>query len=92
MTDNAPSIEDLQSQLNDIQASNELLKAQVDELKKQNEEQAANLQKARELNMKFLERLPVAENNPVSSEDTEDSFEKLVDETIETILERRKQK
>ena len=67
-----------------------MLQAKLDELEKQNAEQSDNLKKARELNMKFLERLPVTDNNADTSEDEEDSIEKLVDETIANILEKRK--
>ena len=87
--DKTPSIEDLQSQLTEIQTSNELLKAELDELKKKNNQQETDLKKARELNMKFLERLPVKEDSN-SNEDTEDSFENLVDEAIKHAMEKYK--
>lgn len=87
--DKTPSIEDLQSQLTEIQASNELLKTELDELKKKNNQQETDLKKARELNMKFLERLPVKDDSNLN-EDTEDSFENLVDEAIKLAMEKYK--
>ena len=79
-----PSIEDLQAQLVTLQEKQTENDAKINALSEENKKLSDDLSKARELNTKLFLRVPNPEDN--SSKETaeeEDSFDKLLDETIE---------
>lgn len=88
-----PTLEDLQAELvnlKDKQAEND---AKITELSEENKKLSDDLEKARELNTKLFLRIPTDTSNPgrEESKEEEDSFEKLLDETIEKrILSKNK--
>ena len=88
-----PSIEDLQAQLLALQEKQTEQEAKIDNLTGENKKLSDDLDKARELNTKLFLRIPTGDN-PTSqeSEQESDSFDKLLDETLEKyVLAKRKQ-
>ena len=87
-----PTLEDLQAELvalKDKQTEND---AKITALSEENKKLSDDLEKARELNTKLFLRLPNdAGGSQQEPPQEEDSFEKLVDETIEKrILSKQK--
>ena len=79
-----PSIEDLQAQLVTLQEKQTENDAKINALSEENKKLSDDLSKARELNTKLFLRVPNPEDNPSKeTAEEEDSFDKLLDETIE---------
>lgn len=87
-----PTLEDLQAQLVALQDKQIENDAKINALSDENKKLSDDLAKARELNTKLFLRIPSSEEG--SQKETtveEDSFDKLLDETIDKyILSKRK--
>ena len=88
-----PTIEDLQAQLVALQEKQIENDAKINALSEENKKLSDDLTKARELNTKLFLRVPnPTDNSGQEPPQEEDSFEKLLDETIEKrILSKKKQ-
>ena len=88
-----PTIEDLQAQLLALQEKQTEQEAKIDNLTGENKKLSDDLDKARELNTKLFLRIPTDDNkSSQESEQESDSFDKLLDETLEKyVLAKRKQ-
>lgn len=79
-----PTIEDLQAQLVILQEKQIENDAKINALSEENKKLSDDLTKARELNTKLFLRVPNPTDNPGNEVvNEEDSFEKLLDETLE---------
>ena len=78
-----PSIEDLQAQLVTLQEKQAENDAKIATLSEDNKKLTDDLNKAREVNTKLLLRIPTDDNPGKQEVVEEDSFDKLLDETIE---------
>ena len=78
-----PSIEDLQAQLVTLQEKQAENDAKIATLSEDNKKLTDDLNKAREVNTKLLLRIPTDDNPGKQEIKEEDSFDKLLDETIE---------
>lgn len=78
-----PSIEDLQAQLVTLQEKQAENDAKIATLSEDNKKLTDDLNKAREVNTKLLLRIPTDDNPGKQEIQEEDSFDKLLDETIE---------
>ena len=87
-----PTIEDLQAQLVTLQEKQTENDAKINALSEENKKLSDDLTKARELNTKLFLRVPnPADNSGQETAEEEDSFDKLLDETIEKrILSKNK--
>lgn len=87
-----PSIEDLQAQLVTLQEKQTENDAKINALSEENKKLSDDLTKARELNTKLFLRVPNSlDNSGQETVEEEDSFDKLLDETIEKrILSKNK--
>lgn len=87
-----PTLEDLQAQLVALQDKQTLQETQINSLTEENKKLSEDLNKARELNTRLFLRIPNGETEKSQeSEQQEDSFDKLLDETIESrILSKNK--
>lgn len=87
-----PTIEDLQTQLVTLQEKQTENDAKINALSEENKKLSDDLTKARELNTKLFLRVPnPADNSGQETAEEEDSFDKLLDETIEKrILSKNK--
>ena len=90
---NPPTIEELQAQLVALQDKQTENDARINALSDENKKLSDDLNKARELNTKLFLRIPNSEQSGTTeTADEEDSFDKLLDETIEKrILSKNKQ-
>ena len=88
-----PTVEDLQAQLLALQEKQTEQEAKINSLTDDNKKLSEDLSKARELNTKLFLRIPTDSNTGTQeSVIVEDSFDKLLDETIESrILSKMKQ-
>ena len=86
-----PTLEDLQAQLVALQDKQTESDAKINALSEENKKLSADLDKARELNTKLFLRIPTSEQTTVTETSVEeDSFDKLLDETIEKrVLSKR---
>lgn len=94
MTDGsqAPTIEELQTQLLALQEKQTEQDTKIKSLSEENNKLTNDLNRARELNTKLFLRIPTGENNPGSEPaQEEDSFGKLLDETIEKYVTKKSQ-
>lgn len=89
---NPPTIEELQAQLVALQDKQTENDAKINALSDENKKLSDDLNKARELNTKLFLRIPNSEQSGTTeTADEEDSFDKLLDETIEKrILSKNK--
>ena len=89
---NPPTIEELQAQLVALQDKQSENDAKINALSDENKKLSDDLNKARELNTKLFLRIPNSEQSGTTeTADEEDSFDKLLDETIEKrILSKNK--
>ena len=87
-----PTIEDLQAQLVTLQEKQTENDAKINALSEENKKLSDDLTKARELNTKLFLRVPNSlDNSGQEIDEEEDSFDKLLDETIEKrILSKNK--
>lgn len=87
-----PTLEDLQAQLVALQDKQIESDTKINSLMEENKKLSEDLDKARELNTKLFLRIPTDSNTGTQeSEVVEDSFDKLLDETIESrILSKMK--
>lgn len=88
-----PTIEELQSQMLALQEKQAQQEEQINSLTGENKKLSDDLTKARELNTKLFMRIPVGGQDDSEKEpsETEDSFDNLVDETIQKyILDKNK--
>lgn len=88
-----PTIEELQAQLVELQEKQKENDVKIEALTSEKNKLSEDLNKARELNTKLFLKIPQGDNpNSDGSTDTEeDSFDKLLDETIEKrILSKNK--
>ena len=87
-----PTIEDLQAQLVTLQEKQTENDAKINALSEENKKLSDDLTKARELNTKLFLRVPnPSDNIGQETAEEEDSFDKLLDETIEKrILSKNK--
>ena len=88
-----PTIEELQSQMLALQEKQAQQEEQINTLTGENKKLSDDLTKARELNTKLFMRIPVGGQDDSEKEPsgTEDSFDNLVDETIQKyILDKNK--
>lgn len=86
-----PTIEDLQSQMLALQEKFDTQAAELEKISGENKKLSEDLSKARELNTKLYLRIPVAgqDNQESEPENIEDSFDKLVEETLkERVLDK----
>lgn len=87
-----PTLEDLQAELVNLKDKQTENDAKINALSEENKKLSEDLEKARELNTKLFLRIPTDNNQSQQEQiEEEDSFEKLVDETIEKrILSKKK--
>lgn len=80
----APTIEELQTQLLALQEKQTEQDTKIKSLSEENNKLTDDLNRARELNTKLFLRIPSGENNSGNEPaQEEDSFGKLLDETID---------
>ena len=87
-----PTIEELQAQLVTLQEQQTENDAKINALSEENKKLSDDLTKARELNTKLFLHVPnPSDNSGQETAEEEDSFDKLLDETIEKrILSKNK--
>lgn len=89
----ALTVEELQAQLIALQEKQTQQEAQITALSDENKKLNEDLGRAREINTKLFLRIPGAGTNPEEEKpQEEDSFDKLVDETIEKYVLKKQEK
>lgn len=84
-----PTLEDLQAQILELQNQTKELTEKLSTSNEMNDALKEQLAKARKINTEMFLKLPATETVD-KVEEVEDSFEKLVTDTIQKILEGRK--
>ena len=88
-----PTIEELQAQLVELQEKQKENDVKIEALTSEKNKLSEDLNKARELNTKLFLKIPQGENSNTdnSSATEDDSFDKLLDETLEKYVLKKKQ-